>query len=116
MFFLCKKKVSLEDALAGAKKWIANNTVGGGITHSSKIRKPYPEVSGYYIPTLLKWGEIDRAKHYGDWLLSIQTQEGAWQNTDLNTIYTFFVENINILILIYIYILIISLEELAANQ
>ncbi len=90
MFSLCHKKmISLQEALAGAKKWIADNTIDGGIAHSSKIRKPYPEVTGYYIPTLLKWGEIDRAKHYGDWLLSIQTPEGAWQNADLDTIYTF---------------------------
>ena len=89
LFSLCKKTISLQEALAGAKKWIADNTIDGGIAHSSKIRKPYPEVTGYYIPTLLKWGEVDRAKHYGDWLLSIQTQEGAWQNTDLDTVYTF---------------------------
>lgn len=89
MLSFCKKTVSLQNSLEKAKKWIENNTVGGGITHSSKIRKPYPEVTGYYIPTLLKWGEIEQAKYYGNWLLSIQTQEGAWQNTDLDTIYTF---------------------------
>jgi malonyl-CoA O-methyltransferase len=89
MFSFYKKTISLQEALEGAKRWIADNTIDGGIAHSSQIRKPYPEVTGYYIPTLLKWGEIDRAKYYADWLLSIQTPEGAWQNTDLNTIYTF---------------------------
>lgn len=78
-----------QDALGQAKKWVNDNSLGGGIAHSSRIRKPYPEVTGYFIPSLLKWSETQRAKKYGDWLLSIQTPEGAWQNTDLDTIYTF---------------------------
>lgn len=69
--------------------WIENNSVNGGIIHSSTLRKPYPEVTGYYIPSLLKWGEKDRALKFGDWLLSIQTPEGAWQDVSLQTIYTF---------------------------
>lgn len=89
MFSLCKKTISLKEALEGARKWIADNTIDGGIAHSSKIRKPYPEVTGYYIPTLLKWGEKELACSYGDWLLSIQSPEGAWQDVSLKTIYTF---------------------------
>lgn len=76
-------------AFQKARKWIDEYTINGGIAHSSSLRKPYPEVTGYYIPSLLKWGEKELACSYGDWLLSIQTPEGAWQELGLNTIYTF---------------------------
>lgn len=87
MFY--KKNSSILDSFEKAKKWINANTINGGIVHSSSLRKPYPEVTGYYIPSLLKWGEKDLARSYADWLLSIQTPEGAWQELELKTIYTF---------------------------
>ncbi len=77
------------DSFEKARAWIKDNTIDGGIAHGSELQKPYPEVTGYYIPTLLKWGEKERALSYGDWLLSIQTPEGAWQDLELETIYTF---------------------------
>ncbi|GHU05266.1 hypothetical protein FACS1894147_11280 [Spirochaetia bacterium] len=39
---------------------------------------PYPEVSGYFIPTLLNWGMRDLAVQYAKWLCSIQHENGAW--------------------------------------
>ena len=43
-----------------AKKWIVNNTVdGAGIPvfiNEKKKSSIYPEVTGYFIPTLLKYG------------------------------------------------------------
>ena len=89
MVFLKKNSSYTSIAFEKAKNWIIANTVDGGIIHSSSIRKPYPEVTGYYIPSLLKFGEKDLACAYGDWLLSIQTLEGAWQELELKTIYTF---------------------------
>lgn len=82
-------KLNFQTVINKAKQWIANNTVNGGIIHSSSLQKPYPEVTGYYIPTLLKWDETERALAFGDWLLSIQTTDGAWQELELNIIYTF---------------------------
>ncbi len=87
--FLQKTNSYLLNAFDRSKAWIKNNTIDGGIIHSSALPKPYPEVTGYYIPSLLKWGEKELACHYGDWLLSIQTPEGAWQEVNLKTIYTF---------------------------
>lgn len=78
-----------QNPLQKAKQWIYENSIDGGIIHSSSLRMPYPEVTGYFIPSLLKWGEIDLAKSYGDWLISIQTTEGGWQDTSLQTLYTF---------------------------
>ncbi len=84
-----KSQSYILDAYTRAMRWIHANTIDGGITHSSIVQKPYPEVTGYYIPTLMRWGERDLARTYGDWLCSIQTKEGAWQDTSLSTIYTF---------------------------
>ena len=73
-----------------AKNWIINNSIKGeGIINNSQYLKSYPEVSGYYIPTLLRWGFGDLAATYTDWLCSIQHEEGAWYDTDDNEPYVF---------------------------
>ena len=65
--------------LRKALQWIENNTINGnGITVTSKERVIYPEVTGYYIPTLLQWGENDRALAYAKYLCSIQKADGSW--------------------------------------
>lgn len=48
-----------------AIKWIKGHTIdGNGITVTSKESYIYPEVTGYYIPSLLQWGERDLAMAY----------------------------------------------------
>lgn len=62
-----------------AKKWIENNTLNGnGITVTHKERVIYPEVTGYYIPTLLNIGDKDRAIAFAKYLMSIQKEDGSW--------------------------------------
>jgi malonyl-CoA O-methyltransferase len=56
---------------------------------SGTTRKPYPEVSGYFIPTLLKWGEHDLACRFAVWLASIQNANGSWSDPDGISPYTF---------------------------
>jgi malonyl-CoA O-methyltransferase len=51
-----------------------------GISVSSKNKTPYPEVSGYYIPTLIRWGKRDLAVQYAKWLCSIQKGNGTWHD------------------------------------
>ncbi|MBR4721107.1 MAG: terpene cyclase/mutase family protein [Clostridia bacterium] len=59
--------------------WIHNNTINGnGITVTSKEKVIYPEVTGYYIPSLLAWGEKDLAISYAKYLCSIQKPDGSW--------------------------------------
>ena len=62
-----------------ALQWIEDNTIDSkGIAISSKERCIYPEVTGYYIPTLLKWGEKERACNFAKYLCSIQKKDGSW--------------------------------------
>ncbi len=62
-----------------ARKWIRRHSVRGrGVRLSSRHAEPYPEVSGYYIPTLLTLGEAGLARRYAAWLTEIQNADGSW--------------------------------------
>lgn len=65
-----------------AIQWIKNNSVlDQGIINNSKLKKSYPEVTGYYIPTLIRWGYKELAVSYAKWLCSIQKEDGSWYDT-----------------------------------
>lgn len=65
-----------------AIEWIESNSiVSEGIINNSKLQKSYPEVTGYYIPTLLRWGYRELAISYANWLCSIQKADGFWYDT-----------------------------------
>lgn len=70
-----------------ALEWIKCNTLNGnGITVTSKKKVIYPEVTGYYIPTLLQHGERKLAIQYARYLCSIQKKDGSWSDpTDSNS-------------------------------
>lgn len=73
-----------------AVSWIQNNTLNGqSIICNTNKRKGYPEVTGYYIPTLLRWGYRDLAVSYAKWLCSIQKEDGSWYDTDDRSPYVF---------------------------
>ncbi len=73
-----------------ALDWINKNTIdGNGITVTSKERVIYPEVTGYYIPTLLTWGERERACDYAKYLCSIQKEDGSWYDSTDTAPYVF---------------------------
>jgi len=62
-----------------AIKWLLNNiTSEGGITATSEVVHPYPEVTGYFIPTMIRYGYYDEAKTAVNWLLSIQKEDGGF--------------------------------------
>ena len=70
--------------------WIKANTIdGNGIAVTSKKRLIYPEVSGYYIPSLLQWGERDLAISYAKYLCSIQKEDGSWYDCEDKDPYVF---------------------------
>lgn len=63
--------------------WIKNNSVDGqAIICNTGKRKGYPEVTGYYIPTLIRWGYRELAVNYAEWLIGIQKADGSWYDTD----------------------------------
>ena len=65
-----------------AVQWIKKNSIPGeGIINSTNIKKSYPEVTGYFIPTLIRWGYKDLAVSYAKWLCSIQKTDGSWFDT-----------------------------------
>lgn len=73
-----------------ALKWIENNSISGdGIAVTSKDQRIYPEVTGYYIPTLLAWGEKERACAYAKYLCSIQKKDGSWYDSTDTAPYVF---------------------------
>ncbi len=71
-------------------QWIdGNKIVGAGIPVSSRLREPYPEVTGYCIPTLLNFGRSDLALQFARWLTSVQNVDGSWSDASGRTPYTF---------------------------
>lgn len=79
MAFWRKKKPSHAQAMDWFK---ANMVPGQGIIVHTRNPVPYPEVTGYYIPTLYNWGEAELARACTRWLLSIQLPDGAFAAPD----------------------------------
>lgn len=62
-----------------ALAWVhTHSPANSGIFASSSEALPYPEVTGYFIPTLCAWNEMELAESYGRWLISTQLSSGAW--------------------------------------
>ncbi len=62
-----------------AVRWIRRHVLAsGGIAVSSKQRVAYPEVTGYFIPTLLALGERELATAFADWLVGVQRADGSF--------------------------------------
>src|SRR5579872_5211075 len=84
------RPTQLVDRYQRAREWVHHHTVpGAGVKITNRRPLPYPEVSGYYIPTLLKWGERELALRYARWLVAIQNQDGSWSDAEGKASYTF---------------------------
>ena len=77
----------INEAAQSALRWIERNS----ITYSDDMRaikcwhtsdKPYPEVTGYLIPTLLNYGKTDLAVRFTNYLLDVQNENGSWNGLD----------------------------------
>lgn len=74
---------------ARAMDWFkAHRVPGQGIVVHTRMPVAYPEVTGYWIPTLYAWGEAELARDCTRWLLSIQLADGAFPAAD-GVAYTF---------------------------
>lgn len=71
--------------------WIQENTIDGQAIAvcAGEGKKAYPEVTGYYIQTLIWWGYRELALAYGKWLCSIQKEDGSWYDSDDKAPYVF---------------------------
>jgi malonyl-CoA O-methyltransferase len=80
----------LRDAALRAIDWLqAQRLPDGGLAVSDRDRTPYPEVTGYAIPTLHAWGRHALARELADWLVSIQRGDGAWPAPGSDVPYSF---------------------------
>lgn len=79
MFFWKNKKPGHERAMDWFK---ANMVPGQGIIVHTRQPVPYPEVTGYFIPTLYNWNEPELARTCTRWLMSIQLPDGAFPAPD----------------------------------
>jgi glycosyltransferase involved in cell wall biosynthesis len=78
---LFSRKVNYHNAFEKALNWVFNNLLeDGGVKIHAASTDAYPEVSGYLIPTLLKFGFYERATCLADWLTGIQNENGSWND------------------------------------
>lgn len=63
--------------------WLKRHSFfSGAIAHGTWDTLPYPEITGYAIPTLRSWGERECAFRAAIWLASIQKQSGGVEAPD----------------------------------
>lgn len=73
-----------------AIQWVIDHSIKNeGIICETNLPKSYPEVTGYYIPTLIRWGYRDLACSYAKWLCTIQKEDGSWYNAEDTAPYVF---------------------------
>lgn len=66
-----------------AVRWIkSHELVTSGIRVHSRHAEAYPEVTGYLVPTLLRYGERELAMRLVRWLLCIQRADGSYASHD----------------------------------
>ncbi len=76
--------------IESAVRWIRRHVLAsGGIAVSSKQRVAYPEVTGYFIPTLLRLGERDLARSFAAWLVGAQRSDGAFSGPGMTETFAF---------------------------
>ena len=76
--------------LQRAIRWIhANHLDSNAVPITHRKRHPYPEVTGYFIPTLLSIGEIDLAEKFARWLVTAQNPDGSFSLDNPNCKYVF---------------------------
>jgi hypothetical protein len=74
---------STADARERALAWLRDHHLpDGGIAVSAEHPKSYPEVTGYLIPTLLEWGQVDLAQNLAAWLIAIQRPDGSFDGPE----------------------------------
>src|SRR2546427_3650705 len=69
--------------LALALEWIrSQENASGGIKVASDRPDAYPEVTGYLIPTMLRYGETELAIRCLRWLAQVQQADGSYESPE----------------------------------
>jgi len=63
-------------------EWVKSQELSTGGLAAWPGQKAYPEVTGYMIPTLIKYGEVELALRLAKWLVSIQNKDGSFNGID----------------------------------
>ncbi|MEZ6194664.1 MAG: GNAT family N-acetyltransferase [Planctomycetota bacterium] len=75
--------MSVANVAVDSLAWLrANRAAPGGVVVTSRRPRPYPEVTGYWIPTLLREGETGIALDFARWLLSAQRPDGSFADPE----------------------------------
>lgn len=82
-------KANADVSARKAIQWLHAHSSNGGVNVSHTNAIPYPEVTGYLIPTLLQWGEPRLAMSYARWLLSTQSADGSFSGPGMSTPFAF---------------------------
>ena len=66
-----------------AVQWMLDNIVDyGGIRAMSSLQHAYPEVTGYFIPTMMEYGYHQEAVQAAKWLMAYQSEDGGFRGTE----------------------------------
>lgn len=79
----------IQHSACNAISWLHTHSSNGGANVSHKNTVPYPEVTGYLIPTLLKWNQPQLAMCYARWLLTVQNADGSFSGPGMTTPFAF---------------------------
>ena len=76
--------------LKKAVQWVKSNSLDGCcVPVSDRQHTPYPEVTGYWIPTFLQVGEHELAEKFAKFLISVQNPDGSFSLDNANDKYVF---------------------------
>jgi malonyl-CoA O-methyltransferase len=74
--FTVPRSMGVHRAIGWARR---NEHPGGGIRAHNRYQAAYPEVTGYFIPTLLDCGEVELAVRCARWLMGVQGSDGSFR-------------------------------------
>lgn len=80
-----RDKKQIRERICLSILWLKKQSINGGaggLRITDKQDGPYPEVTGYTIPTLINAGEVALAKKYCNFLIMNQKSDGSYPGND----------------------------------
>jgi len=73
----------LQPAVPAAMAWLAHHGRKGGLSPASGDDQPCPGLTGAGLETMAPYGQIELARAWAEWLLSVQLEDGAFPDAGL---------------------------------